>query len=160
MPALGKSGHRQIELRHSGEADALHDAVPEGCDWLVVDQVAAGLAQRGHRVTVYASYEDGTYADRPYRLQSFGVPVTKWAATYDLRAWRQALGAQLTSVHHEGGDLSLEAKDDRTRDLGALTLRETVARIRRDDGFGRNDRILSGDRYSPTPTRCAPSAAG
>ena len=41
---------------------------------LVVDQVAAGLAQRGHRVTVYASYEDGTYADRPYRLVSFGVP--------------------------------------------------------------------------------------
>ena len=68
---------------------------------LVVDQVAAGLAQRGHDVTVYASYEDGTYADRPYRLVSFGVPVTRWAATYDLRAWRQAHGAQLTSVHHD-----------------------------------------------------------
>ena len=68
---------------------------------LVVDQVAAGLAQRGHRVTVYASYEDGTYADRPYRLVSFGVPVSTKAPVYDLRAWRQAHGAQLTSVHHD-----------------------------------------------------------
>jgi len=68
---------------------------------LVVDQVAAGLAQRGHRVTVYASYEDGTYADRPYQLVSFGVPATRSFAAFDLRAWRQAHGAQLTSVHHD-----------------------------------------------------------
>jgi UDP-2,4-diacetamido-2,4,6-trideoxy-beta-L-altropyranose hydrolase len=45
VPALAKSGHRCIELQYSGDADALHSAVPEGCDWLVVDHYGWSVIQ-------------------------------------------------------------------------------------------------------------------
>jgi UDP-2,4-diacetamido-2,4,6-trideoxy-beta-L-altropyranose hydrolase len=45
VPALRKSGHRCIELRYTGDAGELHDAVPEGCDWLVVDHYDWSVVQ-------------------------------------------------------------------------------------------------------------------
>jgi glycosyltransferase involved in cell wall biosynthesis len=57
---------------------------------LVVDRVAAGLAGQGHRVTVYAAYEDGTYRDRPYALEHLDVRGTRYAPLYDVRAIRRA----------------------------------------------------------------------
>jgi len=68
---------------------------------LLIDQVAAGLSRLGNTVTVYASFEDGTYADRPYRLRSFGVPASRWAPVYDVRALTLARAGQLTSAHHD-----------------------------------------------------------
>src|SRR3954453_24227422 len=69
---------------------------------LVVDQVAAGLAERGHQVTVYASYEDGTYRDRPYELVRFSVPAIRYAPLYDLEAARRAKRFGLAARGHEG----------------------------------------------------------
>jgi UDP-2,4-diacetamido-2,4,6-trideoxy-beta-L-altropyranose hydrolase len=37
VPALRQSGHRLVEIFKPLDADALHEAVPDGCDWLVVD---------------------------------------------------------------------------------------------------------------------------
>lgn len=68
---------------------------------LVVDQVAAGLAERGHEVTVYASYEDGTYHGRPYRLERFSVPAIKYAPLYDLEAARRAKRFGLAARGHD-----------------------------------------------------------
>src|SRR5207244_6775179 len=68
---------------------------------VVVDQVAAGLAGRGHDVTVYASYEDGTYADRPYRLQTLSVPAIRYAPLYDIEAARRAKRFGLAARGHE-----------------------------------------------------------
>lgn len=68
---------------------------------LLIDQVATGLTRLGNTVTVYASFEDGTYADRPYRLRSFGVPATRWAPLYDARAVALARAGQLAAAHHE-----------------------------------------------------------
>ncbi|TML65634.1 MAG: glycosyltransferase family 4 protein [Actinobacteria bacterium] len=68
---------------------------------LVVDQVAAGLVERGHGVTVYASYEDGTYGHRPYRLERLGVPAMRYAPLYDLEARRRARIAGLASKPHD-----------------------------------------------------------
>jgi glycosyltransferase involved in cell wall biosynthesis len=68
---------------------------------LVVDQVAAGLAQRGHDVTVYASYDDGTYRDRPYALEQLGVPAIKYAPLYDLEGARRAKRFGLAARGHE-----------------------------------------------------------
>jgi glycosyltransferase involved in cell wall biosynthesis len=68
---------------------------------LVVDKVAAGLAELGHAVTVYASYEDGTYHDRPYRLEHFGVPAIKYAPLYDIEAARRAKAFGLAARGHE-----------------------------------------------------------
>ena len=68
---------------------------------LVVDQVAAGLAERGHDVTVYASYEDGTYGDRPYRLERLSVPAIKYAPLYDLEAARRAKRFALAARGHD-----------------------------------------------------------
>lgn len=68
---------------------------------LVVDQVAAGLAERGHEVTVYASYEDGTYVDRPYRLERLSVPAIKYAPLYDLEAARRAKRFGLAARGHD-----------------------------------------------------------
>src|SRR4051812_34699048 len=68
---------------------------------LVVDQVATGLAARGHDVTVYASYEDGTYHDRPYRLETFGVPAIKYAPLYDAEALRRARKFGIAARGHE-----------------------------------------------------------
>jgi GT2 family glycosyltransferase/glycosyltransferase involved in cell wall biosynthesis len=44
---------------------------------LVVDRLAAGLGERGHEVTVYASVEDGTYRGRPYRIRPVPVRASK-----------------------------------------------------------------------------------
>jgi glycosyltransferase involved in cell wall biosynthesis len=68
---------------------------------LVVDQVAAGLVELGHRVTVYASYEDGTYEERPYRLERFSVPAIKYAPLYDLEAARRAKAFGLAARGHD-----------------------------------------------------------
>ena len=68
---------------------------------LVVDQVATGLVERGHDVTVYASYEDGTYGHRPYRLERLGVPAMRYAPLYDLEARRRARIAGLASKPHD-----------------------------------------------------------
>jgi glycosyltransferase involved in cell wall biosynthesis len=68
---------------------------------LVVDQVAAGLAGRGHDVTVYASYEDGTYHGRPYTLERFSVPAIKYAPLYDIEAARRAKRFGLAARGHE-----------------------------------------------------------
>src|SRR5207245_3799033 len=68
---------------------------------LVVDQVAAGLVGRGHDVTVYASYEDGTYGHRPYRLERLGVPAMRYAPLYDLEARRRARIAGLAARPHD-----------------------------------------------------------
>lgn len=68
---------------------------------LVVDQVAGGLAERGHDVTVYASYEDGTYRGRPYALERFGVPAIKYAPLYDAEAVRRAKRFGLAARGHD-----------------------------------------------------------
>lgn len=68
---------------------------------LVVDQVAAGLAERGHRVTVYASYEDGTYHERPYALERLSVPAIKYAPLYDAEAARRAKRFGLAARGHD-----------------------------------------------------------
>ena len=46
--------------------------------------LGAALARRGHQVTVYASYKDGTYRDRPYRLEVLSVPAIRYAPLYDV----------------------------------------------------------------------------
>ena len=68
---------------------------------LLIDQVATGLTRLGNTVTVYASFQDGTYTDRPYELRSFGVPASRWAPVYDARAIARARGGQLGSAHHD-----------------------------------------------------------
>lgn len=68
---------------------------------LVVDRVATGLAERGHAVTVYASFEDGTYAGRPYKLEHLGVPATRYAPLYDLEALRRARRFALAARGHD-----------------------------------------------------------
>src|SRR5215471_14270856 len=68
---------------------------------LVVDQVAAGLVGCGHDVTVYASYEDGTYQDRPYQLERLSVPAIRYAPLYDFEAARRAKQFALAARGHE-----------------------------------------------------------
>src|SRR5579884_1384470 len=54
---------------------------------LCVDQLAAGLVRRGHRVTVYCSVADHTYQDRPYRHRMPGrlaerAAVVPWGSEH------------------------------------------------------------------------------
>ncbi len=67
---------------------------------LCVDQLAAGLVRRGHRVTVYCSVADHTYQDRPYRLRITPVRATKLFPLMDRRgrSWARLFD-------HEGLDV-------------------------------------------------------
>lgn len=55
---------------------------------LVIHNVAAGLASRGHNVNVYASVSDGTYANRGYSLRMIPTTAFPFAPAYELSALR------------------------------------------------------------------------
>ena len=62
---------------------------------LVVDQLATGLAERGHSVTVFTCYTDGTYEAGPYRIVPLPIPGHPEALVWDVRARQAALGSGL-----------------------------------------------------------------
>lgn len=64
---------------------------------LVVDRIASGLSERGHDVTVFTTFEDGTYGDAPYRLERLAVPSHWLSPIADLHALRFARAAQITT---------------------------------------------------------------
>ena len=62
---------------------------------LMVDQLATGLAGRGHDVTVFTCFSDGTYEGGAYRLVPLPVPSHPEALVWDRRARSVALGTGL-----------------------------------------------------------------
>lgn len=69
---------------------------------LVVDQVAEGLAARGHQVTVYASVSDSTFKAEGYELKLIPTPASSFFPRYDLSAQRH-----LGMLNSEGNDIYL-----------------------------------------------------
>lgn len=67
---------------------------------LVVDQVARGLAARGHDVTVYASVSDSTLDSESYRLRLIPTRTSTLFPCYDLAAQRY-----LPFLNQEGNDI-------------------------------------------------------
>jgi glycosyltransferase involved in cell wall biosynthesis len=67
----------------------------------VVDEVAAGLAGRGHGVTVYAGFDDGTYADRPYRIERVPLLEFRAAPAADAATWWKAWRMGLAKRPHD-----------------------------------------------------------
>jgi GT2 family glycosyltransferase/glycosyltransferase involved in cell wall biosynthesis len=65
---------------------------------LLIDQLARGLAHRGHDVTVFTCYTDGTYENGPYRIVTFGVPNHPEAVVWDWRARDMARGSGLCDL--------------------------------------------------------------
>ncbi len=62
---------------------------------LMIDQLASGLARDGHDVTVFTLYDDGTYADAPYRIETVPIDPDRDALRFDARAIKLAFGAGL-----------------------------------------------------------------
>lgn len=66
---------------------------------LVIDQLAQGLAARGHQVTVYASVSDGSYAADTYRVKLIPTATSSFFPRYDVAAQRH-----LSFLNSEGPD--------------------------------------------------------
>lgn len=69
---------------------------------MVVDRVARGLAERGHKVTVYASVTDETFGSESYRLKLLPTRASSFFPRYDLSAQRH-----LGFLNSEGNDVYL-----------------------------------------------------
>ena len=69
---------------------------------LVVDQVAEGLAARGHQVTVYASVSDSSFRAEGYELKLIPTPASTCFPRYDLSAQRH-----LNFLNSEANDVYL-----------------------------------------------------
>lgn len=62
---------------------------------LMVDQLATGLSLRGHDVTVFTCYTDGTYENSPYRIVPLPIPARSEPIGWDRDARRAARGSGL-----------------------------------------------------------------
>lgn len=69
---------------------------------LMVDQLATGLCARGHDVTVFACYSDGTYEGGAYRIVPLPIPASARPIHWDRDARRVA---QASGLYDQAFDL-------------------------------------------------------
>lgn len=65
---------------------------------LMVDQLAAGLSKRGHDVTVFTCFSDGTYERGEYKIVPLAIPARGEPFRWDLDARAIARGSGLTDL--------------------------------------------------------------